>query len=617
MVGLQMMLAAAGIVALARAVLLFLARDFRPGDLDLDLLRALAAETFDGLEFTLILFGVLVLASRAMRRWSSGLRLAPLIAAIYGILVWEFVSLRSPEQLTIAPGFEGAGPILANVGAAVLGQVIAAVVLLSGLRPGTLERSANATRALGLGLLVVCMGLALTRTTTEDERPNVLLISIDTLRPDHLGAYGYDRETSPNLDAFFASALRFESAYTNHPWTLTAHATMLTGMLPSAHGVNPDRALDPAAPTLPQLLRDEGYRTFAVVDDNDWLHPRFGYARGFERYRRLDPLAPTKVEELLASMDDVAAQGDAPFFAFAHFYDVHSDWDELPYDADPRDQERFAGWYQGDFTGCDPELGCASTQLANRNQLGLPLTGDELEYVRDLYDAGIATLDRQLAELFAGLVERGLDQDTIVILTSDHGEEFFEHGRGLHDQHYNECLQIPLFIRMPGGGAAGVAEELVELADLAPTVLALTGVEARPDTLQGRSLAPLLEGRPDQLEELPGVLMDPGSGAFGLRNRDYAVIRFAKDWYLFDRRTDPGEQDDLYGTGAVDRETLLTLRALLTERRDATLAIGEAYAERPSLAPPPEDVRADLEKLGYVDAHEVEDVGEVPELGEL
>lgn len=602
--------AAATLAATLRGALLFLARDFTLADVDGPLLRAFAGAVFGALDIALLCFGVLAAASFAMRRWPNGLRFAPMTASFYAFLVWGFATLRMPVELAFAPGVETGAGIAANVGAAVIGLALATIVLVSGLLPGTLKRSARALAGLGLVVFVLLVlarfAVPSSAASAEDARPNVLLISIDTLRPDHLGIYGHTADTSPHLDAFLASALRFESAYTNHPWTLTAHATMLTGMLPSAHGVNPDRALDPEVPTVAGVLRDAGYRTLAVVDDNDWLHSRFGYARGFERYARLDPLAPVKVAELLASFDDLAAQGGGPFFTFAHFYDVHSDWTQLPYDSEPADRERFAGWYTGDFTGCDPELGCASTLIANLNQRGTPLEGEAVQYVSDLYDAGIATLDRALGQLFKGLEARGLTENTIVIVTSDHGEEFFEHGRGLHDQHFNECLQIPFFIRMPDGRGAGVSEELVELADLAPTILELAGVDASGfDHLQGRSLVPLVNG--ESIAPSPGILMDPGSGAFGLRNKEFAVIRFKRRWFVFDRRVDPGELNDLFETGAIAEAEMETLRELLSARRDATQALGERYAARPSLAPPPEEVAADLESLGYVGEHQIED----------
>ena len=601
-------LSATALAASLRAVLFYLGRDFDLASLDLNLLRAMAGYAFANAGVALLFFGGLALASLALGRSRNGLRMAPAIASFYAFFVWGYATLRLPVELSVHPALDGFDGIAANLGAAVIGLVLATILLIAGIVPGALKRSVRMVQVTGTALLVVGLGLWLTRGhDSKDERPNVLLISIDTLRTDHLASYGYGRNTAPNLEAFMDSALRFEHAYTNHPWTLTSHATMLTGMLPSAHGINPDRALDPKVPTVAALLRYEGYRTVAVVDDNDWLHPRFGYGRGFERYLQLDGSAKPKVEEMLASLDDLAFQGDAPFFAFAHFYDVHSDWQQLPYDSDPEAYEQYAGWYQGDFTGCDPELGCASRLISELNQRGTPLTGDELVYLRDLYDAGITTFDRQLGLLFEGLRARGLDQNTIVIVTSDHGEEFFEHGRGLHDQHYNECLQVPMFVRVPDGyamkGFAGNSSgELVELADLAPTILELCElVPTSVDSFQGRSLLPLLEGDPAGIPPSPGVLMDPGTGAFGVRNLDYAVIRFKRNWYLFDRRTDPGELDDLFGREVVPPEDMTRIRELLVERREATLALGEKYSDHPTLAPRSDEVVQSMADLGYVD----------------
>jgi arylsulfatase A-like enzyme len=595
-------LAAAVVAALLRALVWAAGRGLFDDGLGVGILVPLARAALAELPLVVIFFVGLSLAAVALRRWPRGVLFTAPVAAFYAFFTWGFVTLRLPVELFVHPEFKSSRGITANVLGAAVGLALASVVLLAVFAPRRVARVSRALRLVGLALLV---GLVIVRVVPRGEspgdRPNVLLISIDTLRADHLASYGYGRDVAPSLTAFGTKALRFESAFTNHPWTLTAHATMLTGMLPSAHGVGRTKALDPTAPTLAGLMKDAGYRTFGVVDHNEWLNPRYGYARGFERYRRLDGTAAPKVEELLDCIDDATGLG-GPFFGFAHFYDVHSDWSELPYDSDPDLRERFAGWYTGDFTGCDDELGCASEYLVALNARGESLAGDDLRYTKDLYDAGIATLDRQLGKLFVGLEERGLFENTVVILTADHGEEFFEHGQALHGQHYDECLHVPLFVRAPGGQHGAVTDELVGLVDLMPTVLDFAGLlDDAPDNLQGRSLAPLARDEAGEVPPGHAILMDTGNGIFGLRTSRYAVVRAPGVWRLFDTDDDPEQLDDLFGRGVLTERELEVLRAALRERRDATLALGERFSSHVALEDPDHKAAVNLAKLGYLD----------------
>jgi len=596
-------LAAAAVAALMRACLWAFARDL-PGDgRGMRIVVQVCRYALSDFGVAALFFVGLSLAAVALARWRRGVLFAAPVAAFYAFFTWAFVTLRLPEELALRPMFETTPGLAANIGAAVVGLTLASLVFLSTFAPGSFTRLVRVLRGLGLvllGGLVLVRGTSLVIGDADDLRPNILLISIDTLRADHLASYGYGRETAPNLEAFVEGALRFDNAFTNHPWTLTSHATMLTGMLPSAHGVGRTRGLDPSVATLAGLMSDGGYETFGVVDKNEWLNPRYGYARGFRRYKRLDGDATPKVEELLDCIDD--HDGTGPFFGFAHFYDVHSDWEKLPYDSDPRDQSRFAGWYTGDFDGCDEELGCASTYLVALNARGEKLTGDDLRYVQDLYDAGIATLDRKLGKLFRGLEERGILDNTIVILTADHGEEFFEHGQALHGQHYDECLHVPLFIRVPDGVHGTSTDELVGTVDVTPTILDFAGIlKDAPDQLQGRSLAPLAVGTPEALAAGHPILMDTGAGIFGLRTLRYGVVRAPGVWRLFDLEADPGELNDIFDADALTEPELETLRAALRERRDATLALGERFANHIELSDPDEATAAHLAKLGYLD----------------
>ena len=252
------------------------------------------------------------------------------------------------------------------------------------------------------------------------ERPSVLLVSLDTLRLDRIGAYGHDRPTTPALDAFAAESLRFDQAFTHHPWTLTAHATMLTGLLPRVHGVLEDRALVDEVVTVAEVFAAADFATLAVVDACTWMDPVFGHDQGFGSYQVLKTDAGPKIDALFTKLDSLDGQ---PFLAFAHLFDAHSDETRLPYDSAPQHREAFAGWYEGPFDGTHPDWGHSSQLLLRMNAEGEELTGDERRYLEDLYDAGVRTLDDHLARLFDGLEERGLLDTTVVVVVSDHGEE--------------------------------------------------------------------------------------------------------------------------------------------------------------------------------------------------
>ena len=617
-----LLLAAAGAVRIAfgRALTYAAGRGYLDEDSLGFLPRVLSRRTVETLPLALLLFLGMGLAALILRRNRFGTRVVAPLAGLYAFLAWGHLTLRLPVELHAHPGFESARGIIANAGAALAALALSALLFLpllaarGGLGPGAIGLVLKLSRWVRrCCLLVVVPVLALwlwplMGGSKADSRPNLILISIDTLRADHVGAYGHDAGTTPALDAFAAEAVRFEGAFSHHPWTLTAHATMLTGLHPSAHRVDRDRALSPRLPTLAGLLQDEGYTTFAVADDNQWLNARYGFARGFQRYRQLPGGAERKAQEILDELEDWI---EGPFFLFAHFYDVHSDWDRLPYDAERIDLERLAGWYQGDWDGCGGERGCASRLLADMNDAGDVLDEPERRYLRDLYDAGVATFDRKLAVLLDGLEAAGRFDDSIIVITADHGEEFFEHGKALHGQHYDECLRVPFLVRLPGGENGGlVVEDLVGLVDVTPTLLEAAGLDPSEALVgtQGRSVLPLTQGEP--VEPRAGILMDSGSGVFGLRTRDHAVIHGASSWELYDLSEDPGQANGI-PPAELDPEVFEHLRQRLKDLREEALAFGEAYDDGEDLGELDADQAARMADLGYLGDDEPGDVGEL------
>jgi arylsulfatase A-like enzyme len=436
------------------------------------------------------------------------------------------------------------------------------------------------------------------------ERPNVLLISLDTLRRDHVGAYGYERATTPALDAFAATSLRFDQAFTHHPWTLTAHATMLTGLLPRVHGVLADRALAPQVETLAEVFAEAGYATVAVVDQCHWMDPVFGHDQGFGSYQVLATGAGPKVDALFTKLDSLAAEdGPAPpFLAFAHLFDAHSDFTQLPYDAAPEHREAFAGWYAGPYDGSLPEYpdwGHSSAFLLRANELGYALEGDERRVLGDLYDAGIRTLDDQLARLFAGLEQRGLLANTVVAIVSDHGEELYDHGQALHGQSYDETLRIPFLLRTPDleRGTARSTDELVGLVDLAPTLLSLAGLRV-PADMQGLDLTPLLAGQP--LAAPREQLVIDNSIFLGLRTRELAAFHGPAGFGLFDLGDDPEQLVNRIDDPAY-AERLGALVAEVNRLTEAMAPLKARLAPTPGSVELDDEDRADLHAIGYAE----------------
>jgi arylsulfatase A-like enzyme len=502
-----------------------------------------------------------------------------------------------------------------------------------GRRPG---RGIITVSGLGVltGVLLACLpplvlGSGNSVPPGDDPRPNVILISIDTLRPDHLGVYGYERETSPRLDAVAREGILFETAYSQASWTLPAHASLLTGLDPFAHGtVGEEDRLPGELETLAGRLGGAGYRTEAWVGTAPYgyVGAAYGLAAGFDAYRhyphpkrfRSSLIARAVDGEILrrisrdvgnarAEIDSVIGwlrgSRSHPFFLFVHLYDVHSKSSRLPYEAPPPFLDRFCRDRLAGFSGCRAGR-CASDRL-----LGMvkgeepPFEEDEVELVRCLYDGGIAFVDHELGRLFDVLEEEGLDENTVVIVTSDHGEAFFEHDLPLHSTLHEEVTRVPLIVRMPGGISGKRMRGVVSLTDLAPTILELAGVGI-PVELRGRSLVDTLrEWRATADSDAIGVSPQRTfyrSGSLkliegGLSEHDPA----APPRELYDLTIDAEERENRTDW---DQERAAGLGLALRARRDESLALrrrllGGKPAERVELG---ESERARLRALGYL-----------------
>jgi arylsulfatase A-like enzyme len=436
-----------------------------------------------------------------------------------------------------------------------------------------------------------------------DGKPrNAILISIDTLRPDHLGSYGHTRDTSPTLDRIAAEGVRFEDVTAPSPWTLPSHATMLTGLYPSRHGVKThETRLSEEVVTLAEEFRDAGYATFAVVNTHNVGAPQFQLSQGFadEHFSYIieteEDLVSMKLrthnsgEQIVATAKDFlrSRADDEPFFLFLHFYDVHTDFT-------PKDEyrEKYVGPYAGRLTG-------STIQLVNVRNAEERLSDADVRWLREMYDAEIRQLDDLLGRFLGWLDDEGELDETLLVVTSDHGEEFQEHGSVLHGRtHYQEVARVPLLVRGPGVPSATVVSTPVHGIDVTPTILGVMGIPSR-QARDGIDLSPAWSGgalpertffaEADHNNQVEGVLVSDikkmvrqGSTKLLLDTHTGAVE-------LYDIGRDAAELQDL-APGAPER--VAELRALL----ERFLAV-EVEAE--AVPPPSEEERARLEALGY------------------
>ena len=400
----------------------------------------------------------------------------------------------------------------------------------------------SAIAVLLIGLLAAC--------GRDDFRgANVVVVGIDTLRADHVGAYGYPRPTTPRIDAFAQEAVRFQTAVSASSWTTPSFASMFTGLVPSAHGGGdgkcPDvTVLSAAHPTLATQLRAAGYRTASFVS-NVWVGAEIGLARGFADHERL-MFSEQAVDGAIAWL---RKKPEGPFFLFVHIMDPHQPWIPLPEDAALFLDPAYRGTIGTGFAGePKPDWDAADRRRAV-----------------DLYDGEIRFADRLTGRILDVLDELGLDDRTIVVVTSDHGEEFFEHGKMGHGYTlYDEVLLVPFLVRFPNGRRPGVVTQPVRTMDLFPTLLDAVG-HPIPGGLDGVSLMPLVRGEPAPktdvaLSEYPCFATDTRLQSLRTAQEKLLFSPATKRETLYDLAADPREQTDV---AAAHPERVALLRQVL------------------------------------------------------
>jgi arylsulfatase A-like enzyme len=461
------------------------------------------------------------------------------------------------------------------------------------------ERPRVAMILLALALLALVAGVILWRAPWKDSdgapRRNIILILLDTVRVDRLGCYGSAMGLTPEIDRFAETAVRFEQAFAHAPWTLPSVASLYTSRHPMQHGAGGHlgsfRMLPERAVTLAEVLRRQGLSTGAILNVL-FLSEKLGMTQGFASVdhsvhaddnvsgRRAGPTTD-------AALGYIDSQGDQPFFLLVHYFDAHLTYDPpQPYrrrHADPQDRE-----------GTDYLFGTVRDMLHFRRgeiQLGDAMLGR----LEKLYDGEIAYLDHEVGRLLDGLANRGLEGNTVVVITADHGEEFldhdgFEHGHTLYD----ELLHVPLLIRTPEMTTARSVSAIVRQIDLAPTLCELAGVSS-DTSFDGESLAGLMAGAraPERSVLSQGNMWGPSGAAW--RAAGYKMIREAGSMSaeLYDITADPGEQMNVCGEVPERCATMVQDLNLVLKR----LATEAAPGESPTLSE--RDIQR-LRALGYL-----------------
>lgn len=468
-------------------------------------------------------------------------------------------------------------------------------------------------------LLVLCLTVYFVfpenPTNVPRSRPdgwNVLLIQADTLRADHLGCYGHARAKTPNIDALAAKGVLFEQHYVNATYTSCSVPSLLTGNYQDRHGlwfqgdiVSPDNYF------LPEYMLEQGYYTMGL-SSNPAVHPDLGYTQGIETMRNVDSTerADVMVDYTIDWLDE---NGDNPFFIWLLLVDPHFPY--LP---------------PADYASLYPESGDQEKSLSwqwihNQDELDWDMesllwgdlaTPQSIAQETALYDGDIAYMDVQIGRLLDYLDEKGMRDNTLIVFTSDHGEEFAEHTFFCSHGHstYDPVSRVPLIIQAPNMPPTRISQ-VVRTVDIMPTILSLLDIPYE-EGLDGRSLEPLIRGTETHLppvpayitngpihqgyfKERPRMYVDGVEGAWRtVRTEDWKLIRIPhpeKDIIeLYNMNTDPEEQHNLEQTHPEEVESLLTILDDIEKRVPADSLIIPVQPEID------EETKEMLESIGYI-----------------
>jgi arylsulfatase A-like enzyme len=421
-------------------------------------------------------------------------------------------------------------------------------------------KGVSVNRILSLYLTITVIGILILFSGCTSKNPglNVVLISIDTLRADHLGCYGYHRNTSSNIDRFANRGVLFEKAFSHSPKTTPSHMSMFTSLYPTVHRVfmpNSKRdhiiySLDDKIKTLAEILEENGYTCVAFTGGGH-VGEEYGFGRGFKKYI-------TEKSHWKKGIDWISSNSQKKFFIFFHTYVVHDPY--LP--PDPY-YSMFNPGYQGNILRPEDKKSVHVDSKTYWEHVD-PENREDIKQLMALYDGEILYMDEQMIKpLFAMLKKMDLFKNTIIIFTSDHGEEFKEHGRLRHDQVYDEHLHVPLIIYLPPHqvGLNDIKSRIqsqVRLIDIMPTIIDLLKIRIETDDFQGTSLVPVMKGveKKDRLLYASRILSSRKKNVYirhhSLRYKGFKLIQniryqFRKNvpWELYNISDDPQEKQNL------------------------------------------------------------------------
>ena len=424
---------------------------------------------------------------------------------------------------------------------------------------------------------------------------NLIVISIDTLRADHVGAYGYPHATTPEIDTLAKDSVLFEKCIAHAPTTLASHASIMTSRLPRHHGASIARKtrLADGVITLAETLKHAGYST-ASFNGGIQLDAVYGLDRGFDLYESVQTETQSAqaalsgdesrlehgVDQALAWTSDV----QRPFFIFLHSYEIHH-----PYTPDDEYLSLFDEGYEGDL----PDHTSISA-LKKINYRKDSIDDADRQHIIDTYDAELRSADDAVGDLIAALREKGLYDNTMIVVTSDHGEEFGEHGMmGWHSHTlHDELLLVPLIVKYPQSRNRGLVMPFqVRGIDIAPTVLSALGIEI-PMDFDGADLEPFLSGDVDP--DLAALSMFDGYShdlRWSLRANGWKLNQWQHD-RLHLLKDDPNEETDI---AELESERARQLR----ERAEELLSAAETPVDVSTR--PREQTEDQLRALGYIE----------------
>lgn len=417
---------------------------------------------------------------------------------------------------------------------------------------------------------VLNAGFYIYEKTGVPEGPNIIYIVVDSLRFDHLGYSGYERDTSPTIDGLAGEGIVFKNAYSSAPWTKPSVASLFSSLYPNDHhAINKPGALPEEIPVMAEILKNAGYTTLFLSGKNNFVGKKFNFNQGFDYYRNEFRRASKLIEKTL---DTIKARGGKRFFAYIHFMDVH-----LPYN-----KNKFNYLFTSKRKDRHFGPGKLSLSRVKRPMLNGTLSADDKEYLAGLYDGQIRSVDENIKALVSWLKEKGMFENTLLVFTSDHGEEFwdhrnFEHGHSL----YNELVHVPLIL-VGNKLKPSVVEKPVRSIDLLPTVLKMAGIDTGNYRLEGTDI---LAAPPAVETHNPGVSIFVMNTLYGpekycVLHGDRKLIFNTKEWTkdknkfrgfpgedeyeLYDIAGDPLETKNLADLDS-EKETLSRLKKMLTE----------------------------------------------------